>query len=156
MKKYVIIILTLILIAIACIFTFKNYNKPTEDPVKSMGAIESAINNAMLTSDEPVETAKEEAKEENVEPNNAPKETKKVSVIKKAVKKVQEKLLHESTPVTEEQHPHKEIIQNTSAETEQSKFTPEEEELLKKIPRTDEVVVDKEIKVKSSGKYLFK
>lgn len=44
-------------------------------------------------------------------------------------------------------------VENTVSER---KFTPEEEELLKKIPRSKEVLVDKEIKLKSSGRYIFR
>ena len=35
-------------------------------------------------------------------------------------------------------------------------YTQEEEDLLKKVPPEKEVIVDKEIKVKSYGKYIFK
>lgn len=49
-------------------------------------------------------------------------------------------------------------IQKPSAQENsyERKFTPEEEEALKKVPTSKVVVVDKEIKLKSSRKYFFK
>ena len=46
--------------------------------------------------------------------------------------------------------------QNGNNETASRKLSPEEEELLKKVPSSKEVLVDKEIKLKSSSKYYFK
>lgn len=151
MRKAALIVFTIIiLLIIASAISFTISNKPVEEEVESVSPVGSAIHNEMLAEEQPAEVA---AEDENKPA--AVEETSKISVIKKAVRKVQRKLHHEVAPVTEEPVV-QEIIKKDEEVSEGRKFSPEEEELLKKVPRSEEVVVDKEIKLKSSGKYLFK
>ncbi len=74
------------------------------------------------------------------------------------IKKVLHILPKETEPVTSEEKSIKAEVKDETAGTYVGgrKLTPEEEEVLIKIPTSKEVVVDKEIKLKSSGRYHFK
>lgn len=152
MKKSVLIMLILaIILLVVGLFAYKATHKQSENNVETVSPIGSAIQQAMYEEETPA-VVNEEQKEnpEEVE------KTSKISVIKKAVKTVQRKLSHEQAPTVQEQKAKEVLVKENAAESDTRKFTPEEEELLKKVPRSEEVVVDKEIKVKSSCKYLFK
>ena len=106
----------------------------------------------------------EEVKTDITEPvsTDNSKENKSLTDKKVGVKKINpiKKVLHiapkENENVIHEEKTIKEEIKTESASSAERKFTPEEEEALKKDPTAKVVVVDKEIKLKSSGKYRFK
>lgn len=156
-KKLIAIVVILIALVLAGIIAFTLINKQNE----SMPDIES------------IETVTEEVKTENADTNNevttesedeavvdesaANKDAEKVSVIKKVADKVNAAKKAKTEAVEKTESTVKNETKTTVKKAKKtSKFTEEEEELLKKVPRSEEVVVDKEIKVKSSGKYLFK
>ena len=146
MKKFVYIIAALILAAgLIGMIAVKLFNKQ-EEPKTEIQQIEMT-NEEVQTNEEAAEDTKE------LQQTEAAQSTQK-SVIRRAVEKVQKKISHEKASKAADEDTKSEAINN--AEESARKFTPEEEELLKKIPRSEEVVVDKEIKLKSSNKYIFK
>ena len=80
-------------------------------------------------------------------------EPKKEVIIKTIDKKITPPKPKAKAPAINPKYIRETSVQETSYER---KYTPEEEEALKNEPTSKVVVVDKEIKLKSSGKYYFK
>ncbi len=147
MKKIIIIILAIILAIILSILTAVKLNtQNSEEGMPDIEQVETVTQEIVVDSEETTIGGTE---------NSADKETtkpQKTSIIKKSIKKVIKPTVNENFKTETA-----ESLSDKSANPDtQSRFTPEEEELLKKVPRSDEVVVDKEIKIKSSGKYIFR
>ena len=161
MKKVLsIVIIILLLLVAAGLFVQKVYNRQPEE-MPDIEQQEVVSENETIVQEETAESKlSEEAVSDNTEEQAAEvkqEAPKKVSVIRKAVNKV--KNIQHKTTADKVSSAKSESVKEelkTEVKSKTSKFTPEEEELLKKVPRSDEVVVDKEIKVKSSGTYLFK
>lgn len=151
MKKNLIIISAVLVLLLCILLLVKSLSNRQEEnmpDIEQVGTMQENIVN-------PEEETYPEVSEEKPVQKVTKTKTSNDNVIKKAVKKVQNKLSHEKEPV-ELKEPVNELKYVRTVEEDVTKAVSEEEELLKKVPRSDEVVIDKEIKSKSSGKYIFK
>lgn len=151
-KIHIIIVLVLTFLLIVGICLVKSTNKVT----KGMPAInqEEVVIEEDTFADSVTPSDAEELSADVVEQNSAEQGTESQKAESK-IKIWQHKISGSKTSVEHKNtETEKQLTDETASKT--SKYTPEEEELLKKIPRSNEVIVDKEIKLKSSGKYIFK
>ena len=114
-------------------------------------------NNEKLPDIEQVQTVQENTAEQQTEEAEQIRDEVEVNknkpVPQKRIRKIAPPKPKAAAPAINPKYVKEASVQETSYGR---KFTPEEEEALKKVPTSKEVVVDKEIKLKSSGKYYFK
>ena len=149
-KNLLIVIAVLLVLLLAGLFFTKALNNKQEESMPDIEQVGTVQENIMDTEENISSETSEKGSVTKVPETKIPSE----NIIKRAVKKVQSKLSHEEETVKE-----RETVTELQAPVRAVDYTPEadeEKELLKKIPRTEEVVVDKEIKSKSSNKYIFK
>jgi len=152
MKKNLIIVISVVLVLLLCgLFFVRSLSNRQEESMPDIEQVGTMQENIVT----PEEEAYPEVSEEKPVQKVTETETPNNNVIKKAVKKVQNKLSHEKEPV-ELREPVTELKYVRTVEEDVTKVVSEEEEALKKVPPSGEVVIDKEIKSKSSGKYVFK
>jgi len=152
MKKNLMIVIILLVALLAALCIVKLCNKQPE----SMPDIEQveSVNEEIFT-DDVVETPDEQKKStlekitDKIVLPAAKQET-------KQVKTEMENTIEENSQTIQKEEALKKETVKKKISKKTSKYTPEEEELLKKIPRSEEVVVDKEIKVRTKGKFLFR
>lgn len=146
----IIILAALIILGVYLLNTANKTQKGMPESIQEETVVEETVQaeNEVKNEEEVTQT------EENIKQDSDKKET----VLQKTenkIRKWQHKISGAKTSAENVKTEQEKTLINESVQK-TSKFTPEEEELLKKIPRSDEVVVDKEIKVKSSGRYTFK
>ncbi len=150
MKKIAIAVSALILaLLIAGIFILKANRTNIEESMPDIEQVqgEHQENYSKINLDVPInaEDIKDEIPQSNIK-------TEKKIIFRVPLKKTRVKLPQAEKNTSD----NPDTIESRNTNNVTRKYTPEEEELLKKIPRSDVVVVDKEIKLKSSGKYRFR
>ena len=150
MKKIAITVSALILaLLIAGIFILKANRTNIEESMPDIEQVqgEHQENYSKINLDVPInaEDIKDEIPQSNIK-------TEKKIIFRVPLKKARVKLPQAEKNTSD----NPDTIESGNTNNVTKKYTPEEEELLKKIPRSDVVVVDKEIKLKSSGKYRFR
>jgi len=148
MKKGLIAIITILLLILllTVLFFVKSLNNKYEESMPNLEDLGTMQENTINS---------EEVFENKTDKNESSTKISNKNVIKRVVKKVQNKLSHEKEQPEVKKNV-EEIQQSQIIEETVNNVVSEEEEALKKIPRSEEVVVDKEIKSKSSRKYVFK
>ncbi len=151
MKKGLLITIAVVLtLLLAGLFFVKIMNSNPEESMPDIEQVGTVQENIMDTDENVSSETLEKESVTKVPETKIPSE----NIIKRAVKKVQSKLSHEEETVKE-----RKTVTELQAPVRAVDYTPEvdeEKEILKRIPRTEEVIVDKEIKSKSSNKYIFK
>ena len=151
MKKGLLITIAVVLaLLLAGLFFVKIMNSNPEESMPDIEQVGTVQENIMDTDENVSSETLEKEPVTKVPETKIPSE----NIIKRAVKKVQSKLSHEEETVKE-----RKTVTELQAPVRAVDYAPEvdeEKEILKRIPRTEEVIVDKEIKSKSSNKYIFK
>jgi len=143
MKK-ILVVLSAIIVAllITGIYIFKNQNNEINENLPELNKNEVVVEESSFTDNDEQEADTAEIKDQKNKTQifNTSKNKQ-----KSPIKNNRNQSVNAPANINTEQY----------SEAER-KLTPEEEELVKKVPPAKEVIVDKEIKIKSSGKYIFK